>query len=100
MSKLSKVSRDYFSEVNTSWLLSKSLRYSHIFVPASELRIRGIEFRSSRDLADLQDDARKHLTSLCEMFFLQDGAAHCRDDLCLPGITGGHGKRQVWLRFD
>jgi hypothetical protein len=36
-------------------------------------RIRGIEFRSNKDIADLPSDVREHLTALSEMFFLQDG---------------------------
>jgi Apea-like HEPN len=36
-------------------------------------RIRGIEFRSNEDIADLPKGVQDHLATLCEMFFLQDG---------------------------
>lgn len=36
-------------------------------------RIRGIEFRSNKDIADLPSDVQEHLTTLSEMFFIQDG---------------------------
>jgi hypothetical protein len=36
-------------------------------------RIRDIEFRSNKDIADLPSDVQEHLTTLSEMFFLQDG---------------------------
>jgi hypothetical protein len=40
---------------------------------SNRVRIRGIEFRSNRDLEDLPPDVRTSLLGLCEMFFLQDG---------------------------
>jgi len=36
-------------------------------------RIRGVEFRNNKDIADLPSDVQEHLTTLYEMFFLQDG---------------------------
>src|SRR5271157_2074246 len=37
------------------------------------IRIRGIEFRSNRDLADLSSEIQSHLTRICQMFFVSDG---------------------------
>ncbi len=61
--------------------------------------IRGIEFRSSRDLADLQDDARKHLTTLCEMFFLQDGVRIVEMTCACLELPEDTERRQMWLRL-
>jgi hypothetical protein len=35
--------------------------------------IRGIEFRSNQDIADLPADVQEHLITLSQMFFLEDG---------------------------
>lgn len=61
--------------------------------------IRGIEFRSSRDLADMPDDARKHLTTLCEMFFLQDGVRIVDMTCACVELPEDTERRQMWLRL-
>jgi hypothetical protein len=52
------------------------------------IRLRGVEFRSSSDLDDLDTEARDHLTKLCAMFFLGDGV-QIRKMTCASIRTGG-----------
>ena len=54
------------------------------------LRLRGVEFRSSSDLDDLDAEARDHLKTLCAMFFLGDGV-QIREMTCASIQTGGDG---------
>jgi hypothetical protein len=42
-------------------------------ITRERVRIRGIEFRSNQDTADLPADVQIHLTTLSQMFFLEDG---------------------------
>ena len=42
-------------------------------ITQERLSIRGIEFRSNQDIADLPADVQEHLTTLSQMFFLEDG---------------------------
>jgi hypothetical protein len=50
--------------------------------------LRGIEFRNSTDLDDLEAEARDHLSNLCSMFFLGDGV-QIREMTCAHFRTGG-----------
>ena len=42
-------------------------------ITRERVRIRGIDFRSNQDIADLPADVQEHLTTLSQMFFLEDG---------------------------
>lgn len=42
-------------------------------ITRERVTIRGIEFRSNQDIADLAADVQEHLTTLSQMFFLEDG---------------------------
>lgn len=42
-------------------------------VTSERFRLRGIEFRSNQDIAYLPAEAQEHLTTLSQMFFLEDG---------------------------
>jgi len=63
----------------------------------SRVRIRGIEFRSNRDLADVPTDVQGHLSTLCDMFFLGSDA-RIRDMTCAyirAHDRSGKGDKQV-----
>src|SRR5207302_8547382 len=42
-------------------------------ITRERVKVRGIEFRSNQDIADLPADVQEHLTTLSQMFFLEDG---------------------------
>jgi hypothetical protein len=42
-------------------------------ITRERVRIRSIEFRSNQDIADLPADVQEHLTTLSQMFLLEDG---------------------------
>jgi hypothetical protein len=42
-------------------------------ITRERVRIRGIEFRSNQDIADLPADIQEHVTTLSQMFFLEHG---------------------------
>ena len=50
--------------------------YVYLILPyltcRQRFRVRGLEFRNSEDRADLPGPSKEHLSTLCEMFFLQD----------------------------
>ncbi|MGE0605934.1 MAG: hypothetical protein AB7O62_02325 [Pirellulales bacterium] len=51
-------------------------RYVYLILPyltcRQRFRVRGLEFRNSEDLSDLPGASKEHLSTLCEMFFLQE----------------------------
>ena len=57
------------------------------------IRLRGVEYRSSDDLDDLESEPREHLNTLRAMFFLGDGV-QIRRMTCAYIPTGGDPVRQ------
>ena len=99
MPELSEVLGDYFSGMYTSWLLSKSLRYSHIFVPASELAFAASSFVVVVILPTCRTTLESTWLLFARCFSCKTVCAFVEMTCAYLELPEDTERRQMWLRL-